>query len=72
MFEVQTYTLCDGWVNCWTTIGAKGNESPEYYKTEKEALTAIREHVKDWNEDCEDPEYNIDESEFRVHPVGKD
>ena len=42
-FEVQTYTLCDGWINCWTIE----DDKPEYFDTEQEAEDAICEFFAD-------------------------
>jgi hypothetical protein len=42
-YEVQTYTLCDGWVNCWTD----DNEAPVTYPTREEAEAAVTEHLED-------------------------
>jgi hypothetical protein len=61
-FEVQTYTLCDGWVNCWTDE----SEEPLTFATEGEAYLEIAEIVND--EDSGDHEaYTFDD--FRVHEV---
>ena len=43
MFEVQHYTLCDGWLNCWLV-----DDKPETFATEEEAQTAIDDHVIDY------------------------
>jgi hypothetical protein len=42
MFEVQTYTICDGWVNCWTV-----DDEPQYYDTREEAEAEIAEFLDD-------------------------
>lgn len=55
-FEIQTYTLCGGWVNCWMT-----DERPETFATEAEAQAEIDQHVKDCLEDRIDDEENIRE-----------
>ena len=46
-YEVQTYTVCDGWVNCWTTIHENDNETPAIYATREEAEAAITDHLAD-------------------------
>ena len=43
MFEVQTYTLCDGYVNTWLD----GNDQPIRYRTEREAMRDLRDHIAD-------------------------
>jgi hypothetical protein len=67
-FEVQTYTICDGWVNCWM-VG--DDDELETFATEAEALAAIAEHIKDYEAavvagDCVDAPA---EDEFRVVPL---
>jgi hypothetical protein len=37
-FEVQHWTVADGWVNCWTMIDHEDNEHPQIYDTFKEAM----------------------------------
>jgi hypothetical protein len=41
MFEVQHYTLCNGWINCWTETNEEGVETPSIYTTYTEALEAL-------------------------------
>ena len=41
-YEVQTHTLCDGWINCWTI-----EDNTEYFATEQEAQDAIYEFFAD-------------------------
>ena len=43
LYEVQTYTVCDGWVNCWTIE----DEKPEVFDTPHEAEAAIYEFFAD-------------------------
>lgn len=37
-FEVQHYTLVDGWVNCWTTYNENDDETPTTYETLDNAI----------------------------------
>ena len=51
-YAVETFTLVDGWVNCWTIDG-----QPETFETEQAAQQAIGEHLADCEEcgiDCDD------------------
>jgi hypothetical protein len=41
-FEVQTLTICDGWINTWTS-----DDEPQYFETEAEAFHAIGEFFED-------------------------
>ena len=42
MYEIQTFTLCDGWVNTWHTNG-----KPTVFKSFSEALDELDEHLAD-------------------------
>ncbi len=37
-FEVQHWTVADGWVNTWTTYDENDNETPTTYESFKNAL----------------------------------
>jgi len=53
-WEVQTYTLCDGWKNLWTVDGLT-----ETFKSHEDAKNSIGEHLKDCLEDgIEEDKYN--------------
>jgi hypothetical protein len=41
-YEVRTYTICDGWVNCWLL-----NNKPQTFDTEAAAWAEIDEHIAD-------------------------
>lgn len=45
-YEVQTHTLCDGWVNCWTDE----NEKPIRYGTKEKAQSELEDHIADMRE----------------------
>lgn len=46
-FEVHTWTLCDGWVNCWTVADNNGKEQPDSYPTIEAAQAEIDEFIAD-------------------------
>ena len=46
-YEVHHFTLCDGWINCWTFIDADGVVTPAQYDTQAEAEAAIEEFLAD-------------------------
>ena len=46
-WEVQTYTLCDGWVNCWSIEEDGQPAKPETFTTREAASKALREHIAD-------------------------
>jgi hypothetical protein len=39
-YEVQTYTLCDGWINTWS-VEEDGISYPETFASRKEAEAAL-------------------------------
>ena len=41
-YEVRTYTICDGWVNCWLL-----DDKPQTFDTEAAAWAEIEEHIAD-------------------------
>lgn len=47
-YVVETYTLCDGWINCWSELGEDPNhEHPLSFATKEEAQTEIDELIAD-------------------------
>jgi hypothetical protein len=44
-FEVQTHTICDGWVNTWTTTDDSGQELPEYFDSFEDAHNEIEDFI---------------------------
>ena len=41
-YEVRTYTICDGWVNCWLL-----NDKPQTFESEAAAWAEIEDHIAD-------------------------
>lgn len=58
-YEVLTYTLADGWVNCWTTYEADGSAYPTVYDTYEEAESDLLDLLEEW------PDYSRDEYMIR-------
>lgn len=46
-YEIQHFTLCDGWVNCWSIEDDNGNYVPEYFETLEQAQVALQDHLED-------------------------
>lgn len=73
-YEVQTCTLCDGWVNTWHCIEPDGREVPETFPTEAAAQAALDEFLAEVAEEIalgiREPDEGYDASEFRVAPAG--
>jgi hypothetical protein len=47
MFEVQTHTLCDGWVNCWSEDG-----KPLYFPTKEDAEAELSDFLEESEINC--------------------
>jgi len=46
-FEVHTYTLCDGFINCWSDIDDNDKECPSTYPTRLAATLELRSFLND-------------------------
>lgn len=67
MFEVQTYTLSNGYVNTWLD----GNDQPIRYQTHKQALRDLRDYFADCQAAIDDKfldDFNDDLIIVRVEP----
>jgi hypothetical protein len=70
-FEVQEFTLCDGWINNWSFNDDDGESRPSYFQTQKDAEIALKWFLDDCEEevgagnmaDCPDKE------DFRIVEV---
>lgn len=40
-YIVETYTLCDGWINCWSIIEDDDSETPQTFIWAEYALVAF-------------------------------
>ena len=73
-YEIQTFTLCDGWVNTWTVHHVDGTSTPETFSTEEEAQAALDEFFADIQEEIDAGQRETDEGydreEFRIMPAG--
>jgi hypothetical protein len=67
-YEVRTYTICDGWVNCWLL-----NNKPQTFDTEAAAWAEIEEHIADLAlmaaEEGEEFDADGEGEQFRVEEV---
>ena len=70
-FEVQHFTLCDGWVNTWLSWDKDGNVIKEVFDTYDEAKASLDEFLDDelyeFNQGNIDSMYEIDE--FRIMEI---
>jgi hypothetical protein len=74
-YEVQTWTLCDGWINTWSVSDETG-EAPETFATREEAQAALDEFLRDIQDEIEGGQRGADEgydpADFRVEEVQQD
>ena len=70
-FEVQHYTLCDGWINTWSDYDEDGNEKPSTYDSFEDALNELDSFLDDEQEAFEEGniESPYDRDEFRIAEV---
>lgn len=65
IWEVQTYTLCDGWVNTWTE-----NDVPVTFDTYEAAKAEFDQYWAELQQAVEDGEIEpYDEDEFHIVAV---
>ena len=53
IYEVHTWTLCEGWVNCWTVTDLKGDVQPDTYPTIESAQAEIDDLFKEVESEIE-------------------
>ena len=76
-YEVQTWTLCDGWINTWSVTEEVGDivvtNVPETFATRKEAQQALDEFLSDLQSEIDAGQRSADEGydadDFRVSEV---
>jgi hypothetical protein len=68
-YAVLTETLCDGWVNCWTTGEADGSEAPSLFDTEAEAQAEIDDCIEGMREAHAEAGEDFDEEGERAQMV---
>lgn len=68
-WEIQEYTLFEGWVNTWTD----GDDEPVRFDTEDSAEKALSDYLNDLNQAVKDgdiqPGYNREG--FRIVPINE-
>lgn len=45
-YEVQEHTLCDGWINTWTTYDDDDNEIPSRFRSEEDAESSLEDFFR--------------------------
>lgn len=73
-YEIQQFTICEGWVNTWTIHFEDGSTAPETFPTEAEALAALAEFLTEIAEEIaagqRDADDGYDSDEFRIVKAG--
>lgn len=73
-YEVQIYTLCDGWVNTWLVDDEEGQSAPETFASQEDAQAALDEFLGEIAEEISigqrAPDEGYDHAEFRVVKAG--
>jgi hypothetical protein len=72
-YEVQHYTLCDGWINTWSDYDEDGNETPSTYDSFEDALNELDSFLDDEQEAFKEGniESPYDREEFRIVEITK-
>lgn len=70
-YAVLTETLCDGWINCWSTT-ENGTTTPILFNTESEAQAEIDDYIQSMKESHEEAVQNgIFEANEEFHEEGE-
>lgn len=73
-YEVQTFTLCDGWVNTWHVEHPDGSSAPETLPTHAAAQAALDEFLEEIAEEITVGQRRADDGydrdQFRITKVG--
>jgi len=71
-YELQTWTLCDGWVNTWS-VSDEAREAPETFATREDAQAALDEFLRDIQDEIDAGQREADEgydlADFRIEEV---
>jgi len=59
-YEVQTYTICQGWINCWS-IDGNGVSKPQIFETRADAQAEIDAFMADIQAQIDSGERALDE-----------
>ena len=67
-YEVQHFTLCDGWINCWTIENPDGSTELEYFDSFEQALEYLDGFLEDEQMEYEagNIESPYERDEFRI------
>ena len=70
-YEVHIYTLCQGWINCWTVSDDSGVEHPDSFPTVGAAQSEIDDLILDIQSEIEHgirkPDEGYDSDDYRIY-----
>ena len=69
MYEVQHWTVFQGWINCWTDIDENDNDVPSVFETEEEARAALNDFYDEYKDAIKRgfiPDLPIDPDDYRI------
>jgi hypothetical protein len=65
MWIVETYTVTDGWINCWNETDEHGQTTVTTFKTAEEAFSDTMDHINN----LIDAQIDFDAQEFRLRRI---
>lgn len=73
MFEVQHYTICQGWINTWSIINDDDTQTPQQFATREEAQKELDAFFADIADEIasgeREEDQGYDEGDFRIEEV---
>ena len=73
MWEVQHFTFCDSWINCWSVEEEGADAVPQTFSTRKDAEKELAYFLREIAEEIEDgerdPDMGYDPEEYRIVQV---
>ena len=71
IYEVHTWSLCEGWVNCWIVTDEKGNDQPDSYPSIEAAQAEIDEIFEEIEYQVKSgerlPDEGFDRDDYRIY-----
>lgn len=69
MFIIETNTICEGWINCWSKEIDEGVSVPETFETREAAQAAIDEYRDDITDAIECGYMEPSDDKLRIREV---
>ncbi|SEB78423.1 hypothetical protein SAMN05192540_1535 [Maribacter dokdonensis] len=71
LYEVQTLTASDGWLNTWSVVDENNENVPKTFTTRKAAQQEIDEHISDIQDAIESGDLDVMLEELRIVQISK-